>query len=418
MFKSSKLISFLYPLLILCMFSTLVGYWMPMKDKMPYIVMAFAVAIVFFDARFFASKSFGWFAAYAAIVCLNFAFGKKYFIDRYSFNSLLNLASVFVIMMGLAHYSLVEKNRGEHTLYRNTFIVIFLIISIATICTAILNVANPGILRSYMHAEEDYVNVYFRFGLSNYSLPHAVPIIIPAIVCAIRNTQSKPAFKFCMWILLALCFYLIILSGATTPLLLAALVLIMSFTVNKGGRKKNRYIGWIVILIPFILFPEILNSVLGFFVDVFSSNETTEDFSTHLQDIISSNEAGESTGDVAARSELYWQTIIEFIKSPIWGSNGNLGGHSAILDRAAALGIIGIIPLYFMIKSQYQMFSSTLDMGYFAYYKLGVLAAVLMLLSKNMFNTELFLMLFVGLPFMLLYQQESVAPNNNARTSN
>ena len=64
------------------------------------------------------------------------------------------------------------------------------------------------------------------------------------------------------------------------------------------------------------------------------------------------------------------------------------------------------------------MFSSTLDMGYFAYYKLGVLAAVLMLLSKNMFNTELFLMLFVGLPFMLLYQQESVAPNNNERTSN
>ena len=108
------------------------------------------------------------------------------------------------------------------------------------------------------------------------------------------------------------------------------------------------------------------------------------------------------------RYGLYEDSFYAFAKSPIIGTDNRdeLGGHSAILDRMGAFGLIGIIPwlLVMIWLSRYnykQMPHKARD-----FYLVGLFCFVAMMVLKNMSYFYVWFTFMVLLPCMLTFDVE------------
>ena len=54
--------------------------------------------------------------------------------------------------------------------------------------------------------------------------------------------------------------------------------------------------------------------------------------------------SAESSGDIASRYRLYWQSFSVFLQNPFWGDFGGngIGCHSTFIDLLGAYGVLGI----------------------------------------------------------------------------
>ena len=119
-----------------------------------------------------------------------------------------------------------------------------------------------------------------------------------------------------------------------------------------------------------------------------------------FQETITSNSA---TGDVAERQELYSKGLTGFLDNILIGSNDDIGGHSVLLNRLGALGLVGFIPYVGILIAQLKMVIRQLPSGYRVYFHLGTFAALIMLLTKAISSWETYFFWFAVLPFAIIY---------------
>jgi O-antigen ligase len=109
-------------------------------------------------------------------------------------------------------------------------------------------------------------------------------------------------------------------------------------------------------------------------------------------------------GSATTRTNLYIDSLITFINNPIYGSNSlmDIGEHSFFIDRMAALGLIGIIPLVTLIilfnRYIYKKLSHTKN-----YYILCVSLYIMLWLLKNVMNYQMLLYAMTILPGFCIY---------------
>lgn len=397
--KESLKGSFIFPLLIIILTWPLLGCYVTLFARSWIWLFVGCLSIFFICPSFNSQKGIFWIFTYLFIILLNYYTGDEYF------NSLPVACSEFAILFfssALGYFCLLPKYRNSSKIIMWFFSVIIIIISLATI---LLDLTSPGIVRQatsafYEMKDTTILDWGYRLGMTNYFLPHALPVIIPALVHGIKNNSLNIKSRIFLSIFLLAVLMLVYVSGVATAIIISFFILIISFFSSANKIKKNITVFVIVgiILLSFLLNQDWLVSMFDYLINL------TEEGYLHdrLVDILESMIYKDASGDLEARFDLYSVSSTEFAESILFGSNNNLGGHSAIIDRLATLGLVGIIPYVLFICFQIKTTYKRIPKGSKLFYIEGILAGIVMLLTKNMSNWEMWALIFVLLPTIIL----------------
>ena len=395
-----KAIGTLFPICILFSLYTLFQGWIPHWGAVIYLSLVFSIILFFLRSlEFFGNRVFILFVFYATIVLLNILLGDKYWGGS-PFSIISSLLMMLSSLMAVHHF--LTRSDERYRFGSNLVLTVILLLTLTTISTGVLSIVYPQVVRFAMEESNHYgddtiLKEMFRFGMSNYYLPHAIPVTIPAFVLCIKNKNLKK--KRWVGILgVILSFALIFYSGATTSLLLGFIALLASMAISSDGKSTLRRLLLIgVLFLPFLSQNLVLNAVRSLENAVGEENY----FYTRLVDIEESITGETMVGDVNVRQDLYNQSWDAFIHNPILGTDNEVGGHSVLLDFLATLGIVGILPFIGLLFSIFLWVKKRLPPGSAAYYAIGFMTGLLMLGLKSMNNMEMWFFLICLLPVLI-----------------
>lgn len=396
-----KAIGILFPICILFSLYTLFQGWIPHWGAVIYLSLLLSIFLFIPRALdFLGNRVFVLFILYVAIILLNIFAGDKYWGGS-PFSIISSLLMMLSSLMAVHYF--MQKSEDRFQFGSNLVLIVLILLILTTISTGALSIVNPQVVRFAMEESNHYgddtiLKEMFRFGMSNYYLPHAIPVIIPAFVLCIKNKNLKN--KRWVGILgLFLSFALIFYSGATTSLLLGFIALLASMAISSDTKSTIRRMLLVgVLVLPFLSQDLVLSAVRTLENAVGEENY----FYARLVDIEDSITGETMEGDVNVRQELYNQSWDAFTNNPILGTDKEVGGHSVMLDFLATLGFVGIIPFLGLLLSIFLWIRKRLPQGTIAYYAIGFMTGILMLCLKSMNNMEMWFFLICFLPFLIV----------------
>lgn len=247
---------------------------------------------------------------------------------------------------------------------------------------------------------------YYRTGLMDYSMAHAIPILIPPLFYAYKKVASTVKSKILLLTAIAGCVFLTWLSDSTTALMLAVLFLAIGFLTNVSDIRSN-FIKLIIvgmITLPIAASDDVQLAVLDAAETVLGSEsvfaEKIEEFRYSIE-----NE-GKMSGDMQGRVDRYNKSLDMFFANPLWGKNTKPGNHASLIDRLGSFGLLGFIPLMLFFWYSLKRVFEYLPADSLMFYIQGIFAAMVMLGTKGMWNWSMFYNLFILLPFIIYYTNE------------
>lgn len=370
----------------------------------PFISVAILYVIVlgvlfFIDRKIITYKFFPWWICFSAIVILNTLSGDSYYSD------IIVVLSTFFFIAFSAITANYCNNIKDDRLIQFLLVTFFISVVYLTICSVIIDIREPGALRNAtamgFQGDNRMLLILQLDGMSNYYLPHALPMLIPPLIMGIKNRELSFKVHVILYIILASVLALIYVSYATTPLLFALLFLILSIFVKQGSIKNNigTFIIVTIIFLPLILSNDLLLSILQSFDTITGGEGELHSKISMFQETITT---GKASGDMEERFDLYNESAAFLQYNWFIGTNEEVGGHSFFMDSLSTLGIIGFIPLVFLLYKQIKYSQRFLPKSSHIYYFFSILAGLLMFLIKSMNNWEMWLVLFCIVPLLTL----------------
>ena len=367
--------------------------------RIPFIGYIVAIAALIIVSNSYLKQKEFWLALmYGLVVFLNFWVGNVAFPSLFSV-----LYEVFRLMVPAAifyYYSKVNRNKP----FVNCVLLVYLFVLVfETIATYRLEQVYPGLMRNFQASRyEEDLTMFMKMGLAPYSLPHALPTLIPAIVLVIKDGKNNLIIRVLSLVFLAASLVIVYLSQATGAYLMTIFSLVLAFIVNSSGIRNNmtKLVIVSVLVLPFVLNPSFSDTAMDV-AEMFVSEDS--DVYEKIEEVRASNSGAETSGDIAYRGELLDKTLNTIIEHPLFGSRTKTyGNHNALLDRWAKLGFVGFLPLLMFliltIKGTYKVIPEKGKI----YYLIGVSAAVIMLLSKNQISWDQWFFLFYLLPVLII----------------
>lgn len=300
-----------------------------------------------------------------------------------------------------------KSNQNRHL--RATFYSTVFFIIVTTIASYIINESFPNIIRYSGHGEQeeafkDLVTSLQRYGLSSFDIVHALPVLIPVFILGYKS-KGISIFKRTFYLFMSfVCLFQVYISGSVTPLLLTIMVLLVSLVLKVGSIKSN-----VLILVGFsvlsyiVLSPQILSAILNSFSTVVGND--AGELQLRLSDVNETLTTGSAdTGDIGLRMGHYQDSLDAFYNNIIWGAGSSQkGGHSFILDTLGAYGIVGGMAflLYFISLMSYII--RRIPANFVSFYVLSIIAAIIMLASKNTGTWATWCFLFIVAPVFVKY---------------
>lgn len=394
-------LSYLYVFIVFCLTLNAVKYW----PLFGITSICFGIGIILpfiICPSFFSTRMFQFFSLYALVVLINHLLGDAYLSNR---GSLLIGFVGFFASMSMSYYVFTNS---DYKLMRAIIYTVLIVLLWTTVVTAYFDYLSPGIVRMVNSivreggVESNSFNSLYAAGLSSYYLPHAVPILITPFVIGIKNSSLTRKERIISAVMLVCCLLLVYFSGATGPLLVAIVILLLSFVVRKGSVRLNIFIlvVGVLLVVPFILNEDLMLAALEWVDDLVGGEGYFHKKIMDFQDSIFYNEA---SGDIEVRSNLYDMTFDAIMSHPIFGVLERHGGHSALFDRFASLGLVGFVPLIAIFVVQTQYIKKIISSQYHVYYYLSLVAAFLMLTFKNATGWGMWFFLFAAMPFLFVY---------------
>lgn len=389
---------YLWILVMLSMTFTLFNH-LPIFQK-HYFFLMLGFALMFFYARgLFQTNYFVAVIAHMLIITFDYFVGDVFYSSP---NMIVKEAIMFVFPLGM-YYSL--RKHCDRSLFHLMLLVFGVFLIESTIIAAIANYQYPGIIRYLASAEDLNENSqillpFQKLGITDYAMPHALPVLIPGLVYGVRNT--KGFYKRVCIALIVTAFVLAYVSNSSTALIMTVLVFIFSILINPKKSSKTIFALFVLFL---IITPVLTNKdvQVGFLEGL--NSIVPEDANIHrkIDDIEASIMYDDAEGTVGNRTVLYDLSLNEFKKHPLLGTSELVGGHSSIFDRLATLGILGMIPfaLFWVLFSKSVLRSLPQDRHF--YYLLSLFSALVMLTSKNAMSWAMWLCVLFLLPGMLLF---------------
>ena len=346
---------------------------------------------------YFRSKIFNSIAIYALFVIANVLLGDSYF------SSLPLACNEIAGLVFVSSATMFFLNDTSNKIYNWFLLTFFFIIVYTAFASYKIDQEFPGAIRNItvtgFGGDKTFVSLYYSMGMGTYVMTHALPVIIPPLVMGIRNLNISLFRRVLLLAVLIATAVYIYLGFASGALIIGLLSLVLSLVLSPGAMKSNIGKMFVVsiILLPF-LNSEFLLSVLGAFDD-FIGNEGA--YHVKVEEFQMLLKTGEHGDDITARSDLYSNSISNFFQNIILGTNGEIGGHSAILDRFATLGVFGVIPFILFLIRQIKYPIQFINPNYVIFYYVGAFSGLLMLMTKNMGMWEMWLCLLMILPMLM-----------------
>ena len=360
-----------------------------------YIVAVFAMVLV--TRSYFKEKDFlvvGW---YGLAVLLRFFMGSQAFPTLFS-----ALYETFILLIPAILFYYFRKIDTNAPFVYSIIIIYTTIIIFDSVMTYRIDQEYQGVLRNLQAIRYDDIReTLVARGMAPYSLPHALPTLMPALILIIKNRTNKllPRIAFLAFLIASL--VIIWISQATGPYLMTIFAVTLSLIVSSTSVRENMRKVMLVsfFVLPFVLFPSFSGALLDGAKSFIPDDNDVYEKIIEMEKTV---EGEEGNGDIAYRGKLLEKTIQSIIENPIFGSpTKTYGNHNALIDRWAKLGLVGFIPLliflYLTIKGTYKIMPERGKI----YYIIGIMTALFMLLSKNQISWDQWFMLFYLLPVLL-----------------
>ena len=390
--------SYLYIVLVACLTFTVLPGWIP-QLRITWLILSitFLFSLVQSFGYYKLRYLIAWYI-YFLVVLFNSLLGDAYYV------SLLGAAIElykWIIPPAILFYSM---SKGDYRFSKAFLYSIFFIILFEGVSSFFLDLSNPGIIRNAVmefiaNTDRSVYYPYYRMGMASYSFSQSIAILIPPLAFVIKDETKQSSIRIVYTILLVVCLVLVYLSGSTTALILGTAAVLFSLFSSKGSASKNRRV---IIIVSLIVLPFVFSETLLFgLLNTLDGLLDETYFSSKIEDFLDLASIGEASGDIRARKVLYLQSIEQWIQHPLLGTNELPGYHSAFLDRLAALGLLGFVPLIVFIYYQVKYTVRRISNGARIFYYEGFFIGILLLFLKDSDDWETFLMLFLVLPLII-----------------
>lgn len=397
----TPILSYVYPAIIVFVSSTLLNYWFPISAITWLWLFVGCICTFLLCRNYYKTSIFIASLFYGIVVFLNFIFGDAYYN---SFPKVFNELGALFLMPAIAYFCL-SKNRKKYSYF--IILIFFGVLFITALGTTIVDIGFPGAVRYTVESqnknrgEDGLLQSFFRFGMENYLLPHALPMLVPIFIMGIKDDLLKFKYRLLFILMLLIVFWLVWLAGSTTALLFTLLFgIFSSFVTIKEKVSISKFLIPLILLLPIVLSQDIQVFFLDILIDFTNISETTHKFASHLADMKYSMLYDSDEGAVGARMTRYEETLNVLTQDLIFGTNSEIGGHAALLDRLATLGLFGIVPLLMFFIHNIKLTKSFLSVRTQTFYLLGTIAGLSMMAVKNMFNVEMLLIMCLILPLV------------------
>jgi len=287
------------------------------------------------------------------------------------------------------------------------------ILLISTIFSIIYSGSQPDLVRQYVlySSEKDEIGVKLgqKLGIANYGMIHGIPTLLPLFVYLFK--KEKTLFLKILWLsLITVFYYLIIVSGFGTALILSTFILIASILVSENKRKNRLLFGILIFIGVLFINKEFiihsLDHVKGYF-----ENSAIYDKIVDIQYSIQTNDF---EGQLNTRGNLYADSWNTFSKYPIFGSaqQSDAGGHLFIADFLAWFGLVGTLPLILFFYYSFRRIYLIIENHQKIYYILSLLPFIILSFVKAVPFFEQILYLFVFIPTIFLLKSNSDKVNS------
>lgn len=395
--KVSKIIPLAFVAIIICLTLTMFQGYNPLFRRQWIFLAAISVLGVITSFNYCTTRQFIALVIYITIIYLNVLTGDKFWSasGQWLYEFFLLLAPSI-----MAWYAF---KTGDEKFMKVVIITFFVIVAFETIASFIANMQFPEIVRNLNKMRDDDLStesawIYYRFGVANYDIGHALPATVPLLVMGIKESANNKKKRWLLAGILAITLLMVYISYSTTALILAVFGLFLAIFSHKGSLKSNQGLIFLVLIFaPFLLSETIMAGALDF-VDGFVDQESS--LHDKLSAMSETLRYGDTSGDVSAREERYTQTWDLFTTNILTGTNASVGGHSSLLDRLGTLGIIGFIPYVLFLYYQISFSKFRIKKEYRIFYLEGAMLCIFMLIIKDADSWELFFTLFTLIPFM------------------
>lgn len=276
-----------------------------------------------------------------------------------------------------------------------------LMISFATVLLSIRVLINDGnALRVASMANStgdwDILYGYWKQGMASYDMA-AMMLFMPVVLISRLKSSVKQYEKLLLWAGIVTIVVFMYLGQVTTTFILCLMLSLLSFL-----NLKNRVIAYWGIVLMFIIISISFTGIMDWFVSITGEGDMNDRFSSMAT--VARGGALDDESDAGIRWALIGTTINSFLSHPILGSSGApIGGHNFFPDLLAKYGIIGCLPFFLMIKTQYTIIASYLSEDAKRYYNIILIGFITLGIIKNMSGIEYWNYLFIYYPALLIW---------------
>ncbi len=189
--------------------------------------------------------------------------------------------------------------------------------------------------------------MYRKMNIAGWSQMYGMVFILPNIISAYKKNK-----KNYFLVSLVLCELSIIFSQLTFAMLLSAFVIIFSFY---KPTKKRKFMLVEVVILEIIFMTILFLEDIVYLLSMLMKNLELSTLSIKLMDLYNLLALRKSTGDAAARFDLYNISLKTFSEHPIGGiffsdvdSKNLISYHSEFFDMLGFFGLFGLILMLFI----------------------------------------------------------------------
>lgn len=326
-----------------------------------------------------------------------------YFVRGNAFFSTIN--SVIVPFLSMLSPLLIFEYAAKYDRdYKYSQMVVYTVI-VVNIIMSIISIPqvyiNPTIVRATDVAigEES-----FKYWIINYGTIHGLPFLLAPMVFLVRRIFHKNKWLCIFWLIaIFIIFYIIVISDATTAMLLSILMILLPIVISKERFDVKSVFQFLIIgiLLLVMMQPSVMVPIIDGIQSTMNESSTNYQKMGEIKDVFI---YGEADGDLGARQDLYNSSWKLFVESPLIGTQHpeQISKHTWLIDRLACFGIVFFIPIILLffshIKKVYLGLNHTRVV-----YVFGVCGYMVMLYLKNDFGTGTWLYAFAILPLLCRY---------------
>ena len=287
------------------------------------------------------------------------------------------------------------------------FTLIFIIITTITSIVGLLQYPMAARYLAGKLANEGnwaLIDYYTKIGIAGYGFYHGLAFSIPLFIAYFKEVKAKKKERLLYLGLIVLFLGGIIMSQYTSALVIAAVGIFMAIF---GSKKFKRSIFILIIIMTIlVILPKdyIADSVL-----FTSENIRGDALKSRLLDMsVTLNESsGETETHMDRRAARIPYLLSNFLESPFYGS-GKSSGHVYWLDILSRFGILGILPLFLLIKYQIMKNFAVFSEPDKIYYVLSMILFIALGFMKNMGGNHMMMFTFFFIPAIFLLRKQKI----------